>query len=179
MKPQVSTYYSFVCGMILFTVSSILGSFNVTGGWWFVFVFTVPGFAYPLIAFKLLDTGQKVVMGITGALLNAFITYISMMLYGFTVFTAGPAMVLYFLIYRGMFDNSLALWKGIFIAMILGTLAGLPPLGALYNKSGAWDYVIISALYPLWQTLFAVTVKLSVTKETGNIIEQNTVTTQQ
>lgn len=158
MKPQVSIHYSFLCGLCVFIISSIVGSFDSTQPFWFAFVLTTPGIAYALIAVKSYDKAIFVMMS---GVLNMAVTFLSYILYGFTVITAGPAMVFYFLFYRSIVDSNLNLRKGILYSLLFGTLSGLPPLAAFYNNSGEFDFIIISTLYPLWQTFFAVTIKLS------------------
>jgi hypothetical protein len=174
MKPQVSIHYSFLCGLCVFIISSILGSFDSTQPFWFAFVFTTPGVAYALITVK---SDDKAIFAIMSGILNLAVTFVSCMLYGFTVLTAGPAMVFYFLLYRSIVDSNLNLRKGVLYSLLFGTLSGLPPLAAFYNNSGEFDFIIISTLYPLWQTLFAVALKLSAKPNTQNIIQSSSVTT--
>jgi hypothetical protein len=61
--------------------------------------------------------------------------------------------------------------------LLFGTISGIPSLVAFYNNSGEYDFIIISALYPLWQTLFAFALKLSAKPNTQNIIQSSSVTT--
>lgn len=173
MKPQVSIHYSFLSGFCIFIISSILGSFDSTQTYWNIFVFTTPGIAYALIAIKSHD---KAIFAMMSGILNLAATFSSFMLYGFTVLTAGPAMVFYFLLYRSIVDSNLNLRKGVLYSLLFGTLSGIPPLIAFYNNSGEYDFIIISTLYLLWQTLFAVTIKLSAKSNNQNIIKPSSVT---
>ncbi|UPT66386.1 MAG: hypothetical protein M0D57_18255 [Sphingobacteriales bacterium JAD_PAG50586_3] len=93
------------------------------------------------------------------------------------LFVSPVAMATYFIFYYAIINNKINLLKGVFVSLILGLLAGIPPTVSNYIKElNPLGFYLIISIFPLWQTLFAVALKLSAKPTTQNIINPPSVT---
>lgn len=172
---------SFFCGVILqyFTSLGILAEMPMLA---ILVGIILPGaiYSFLMLSFNIGDFKQGFFVLIGGALhiLSAFVCGNLNMSLPFLI-AASLSCPIYFILYYILVNNNYSFIKGFLMSLLAGLISAVIPCIVLESKSigRSLSIVLLFSVFPLWQTLFAVALKLSAKPNTQNIIPPTSVTT--
>lgn len=178
---------SVICGLIL-QILAVSGAATSNMGGLLLFGIFFPGFIYCGLLFN--DAEKKRLNILLFFLLGGFINIATAIgapwivniskAYILLFICYGLSCASFFLVYYWLINNKLHLQKGLLLAFAGGALSAIMPVISEICKrdlSAVWEIILFTSSIPVWQTLFAVALKLSAKPNTQNIIQSSSVTT--
>jgi hypothetical protein len=148
-----------------------------------VVLYVFPSIVFPLILIKGKLTGKSILFILLSIFIYFFVSLVAvnMRVFIFTIY-AGVAAMCLFILYFLLIDKSFYFFRGIFYTCLFCSIVSVLPLQNRFNfysetKYGFSSLALFLSVFPLWQTLFAVALKLSAKPNTQNIIQPPSVTT--